>query len=266
MKFLLESSFLIEAIDIQTAKNNLETKLNKNYDNLNQAQKKVFISNILKQLNNYKTTISKAEQSIINNLVDSNLENKGFNKYIETLSSKPNLFITNQIIDLIYTLNKKGNIDFNRDTWLEDNNLYKRDSKDILYTIKALTFASDKELQSENGTNKYFDKPLKVEDLYKDGKLLEAEQIRNLLNSKQTKGFDISANTFKNNKISKDTKIIKNIEKVSKDEIKKSLQAIGRYDEKAQEIIDKIYDADNPSTDYVADIYNALGLNVSVRV
>lgn len=251
--------------NLEKAKKDAEQKIGKDYDSLNTIQRKIFIYKVLESMDNYKRILSKAKNAIIDCILDSNWQNKDFNNYISNLNNEK--IFNDQITQLVYNLFKNGSLDYNRDTWLKDQQVYNRLPEDVLYTIKALTFASDPKLQEKDGKNRYFDKPLKVRDLYEDGKLPTAARLRDKINEKQTRGFDISSKDFnKSTKISKDTQIIKDIEKVSKDEIKKSLQAIGRYDQKAQEIIDKIYDADDPSVDYVTDIYNALGLNVSTRV
>lgn len=185
MKFLFENDSIR---DIKQAKEFVEQQKKVNYNNLTSSQKNDFIINIIKNMYNSKE-LSKANLAIVRALEDSNLNNVEFNNYLNNLTNQK---INDDTIGLLYTLFKKRNLNFNRDKdWLLSNDIYDRDLDDTLYTIKALTFASDKKLQrDDNGKNKYFNKYLKVNDLIKDGKILSADEIVDIINKKQTRGFN----------------------------------------------------------------------------
>ena len=183
--------------NLEKAKKDAEQKIGKDYDSLNTIQRKIFISKVLESMDNYKRILSKAKNAITDCILDSNWQNKDFNNYISNLNNEK--IFNDQITQLVYNLFKNGSLDYNRDTWLKDQQVYNRLPEDVLYTIKALTFASDPKLQEKDGKNRYFDKPLKVSDLYEDDKLPTAARLRDKINEKQTKGFGVGVGNTESN-------------------------------------------------------------------
>lgn len=168
------------------AKNIVSAQKNIDYDDLEGIDRDKFVRDCLNYMDN-ASVLNQAKESISTHIVDGDWKAKEFLTYLEKLPK--NIQIDNDLVDLVYQLQKTGKIKGNPD-WLSNESLYKRPYDQRLYTIKALTFADNPQLQqNQDGVNKYFDddNPLTIKDLIKDGEILSSTKIETIMNNKQTK-------------------------------------------------------------------------------
>ena len=182
MRFLLEA----DNNSLLSIKNQLEDKQKIRYSSLNDSKRLEFISKCVDRASNTKT-FKQARGAVIKSIRDSNWNQDVIN-YLDNLDKQK---ITGSEVSLITDLIADGKISSD-ESWLYNDSLYDRDVSDALYTIKALTLASNPSLQNikdDNGNsiNKYFDEknPLTVKDLEEGGKIKEAAEIQDIIASKE---------------------------------------------------------------------------------
>jgi len=162
------------------------------YDKIRDRRQRFdYINNFLNSLPNAQH-LKKAKDIYIDSILE-NGHNDLTNKFIPFIR---NIYFDapKNIVSLIKELVDKNKLnlkDSKVQKWLYSSDLYNRPEYDIDYTIKALTLASNPDLQKEDGVNKFSDKDLKITNFYKDGKLLSAEQIKDVLRNWQTKELDL---------------------------------------------------------------------------
>lgn len=160
------------------------------YDKIKDRRQRFdYINNFLNSLPNAQH-LKKAKDIYIDSILE-NGHNDLTNKFIPFIR---NIYfdVPKSIANLIKELVDKNKLnlkDSKVQKWLYSSDLYNRPEYDIDYTIKALTLASNPNLQKEDGVNKFSDKDLKIINFYKDGQLLSAEQIKDVLRKWQTKEF-----------------------------------------------------------------------------
>lgn len=177
---------LVEANRINYAKRVRQDKDN-SYANLNSDQRHDFILDWVKERPNYKT-LKPAQASIVNIIQDTNWD-KEFMNYINKIQD---VKLTDEIVETIGTLLVNKKIKSSNRDWLYNKDLYDRNLSDALFTIKAFTFADNTSTQvDDSGSNKYFDEnnPIKISDFKSNGKIKSAAEIKDIIDSKQTKGF-----------------------------------------------------------------------------
>lgn len=168
MKFLLEKQLISEDeyYDFQTMSNN---------------EKRKFISNWIDNLGDRKGNLNlirnDIEQSIMDYGFDDN-ENK-FLKYILKLKQLWFPFkLSHNIAKLIMQLMNDDSLNptSNATQWLYRKDLYNDSEENTLFKIKALTYASDRNMQRDASRN------ITAESLMdKSGNLLSADKMRNIL-------------------------------------------------------------------------------------
>lgn len=150
------------------------------YNSLTDNQKRKFIRNWIHK-NGYRDYLESAEVSIIEHIIENgfNPKDNKFLTYLEYLDdsdiARGNIRVNNQEIDLIASLIDDNKLD-PKEPWLYLPSLYKDDPQNVLFKVKALTYASDKDLQK--GANK----KLKPENLInKNGEILSVDGINQVL-------------------------------------------------------------------------------------
>lgn len=192
MRFLIEKT--AESFDdILKARDYILSRDNIDYNKLNTYERNDFINEVIDSMKNNKI-LSQARLGIVESIKDSRWENDMFLSYLNNLPE--NGKVTDNIIRLMYELIKTDKIEQDDLTNFTLSEIYNRSESDALYTIKALAFVlNDKLQQNEAGENKYFDEPVKIEDLFIDGELASVDQIKDILDSRQTKDSDTSSST-----------------------------------------------------------------------
>ena len=139
----------------------------------------------LKSLSNYKT-LKPAQAKIAEVLKESNY-NHEFVNWVKNIN---NVKLSEEVAEMVGYLLTNDKIQSAQEKWLYDADIYNRPIYDTIYTLKALAFITNPSLQQnkETGENKYFDKPITLNDVKENGKIMSADSIRRVLNSRQTKG------------------------------------------------------------------------------
>lgn len=226
-----------EYTDFLTAKKDFETESGKNYAKLNNNERSTFINNIINKMKNSKA-LNNARYGIINAIKNSNWDADLI--YYLNKAQNENIKLTDNVVNLMADLIADRKINIKTPFWYLKS-LYDRDEDDMLYTIKALTLASNKELQNEDGSNKFFDdnNPLKISDLIDGTEIKGADEIVDIINSKQTKDYKFKASHTRN----------------AKDTLK---QKTGKSD---IEVDKAVAQAKEKITQEVSDVLASLGLN-----
>lgn len=190
MRFLFEDNN--ESIPLLKVKEQIEQEKNISYKDLAGSQRDDFIKACIKSMPN-ANTLQNATASIVDIIKETNWDPT----ISEYLSSLPDATISDEIVNLVYDLLKSNKINYNESKdWLLNKQVYERPLDDALYTIKALTFASNPDLQKNSkGENRYFDdkNPLTVKDFFdENGNLYNADRIQDIIGEKQTKKVDFS--------------------------------------------------------------------------
>lgn len=190
MRFLFEANN--KSIPLLKVKEQIEQEKNVSYKDLSGSQRDDFIKACIKSMPN-ANTLQNATASIVDIIKETNWDPT----ISEYLSSLPNVTISEEVVDLVYNLLKDNKINYDESKdWLLNGQVYQRPLEDVLYTIKALTFASNQNLQKDSrGNNRYFDNenPLTVKDFFdKNGNLYNADAIQDIIQEKQTKQVNFS--------------------------------------------------------------------------
>lgn len=150
------------------------------YNSLTDNQKRKFIRNWIHK-NGYRDYLESAEVSIIEHIIENgfNPKDNKFLTYLEYLDdsqiARDSIRVNNQEIDLIASLIDDNKLD-PKESWLYLPSLYKDDPQNVLFKVKALTYASDKDLQKGASKN------LKPENLMnKTGEILSVDGINQVL-------------------------------------------------------------------------------------
>lgn len=211
------------------AKKDYELYSQKEYNKLNDGQRTDFIINVINKMKN-ANTLNKAKYQVVKAIKQSNW-NKDIVYYLNKID---NVGLDNSIIELMSELIADKKIDPKKSVWY-NKSLYDRNRDDILYTIKALTLVLNKSLQlDDKGNNKFFDddNPLNLTDLM-DGDIVKgADEIIDIINSKQTKDVE-----FKNTKSPQAKTLLKQQTQKNDAEIDKTLNIA------QQKIVDEVTDA-----------------------
>lgn len=203
MRFLFEDNN--ESIPLLKVKEQVEQEKNVSYKDLAGSQRDDFIKACIKSMPN-TNTLRNATASIVNIIKETNWDPT----ISEYLSSLPDVTISDEIVNLVYDLLKDNKINYNESKdWLLNKQVYERPLDDTLYTIKALAFASNENLQKNSkGENRYFNdkNPLTVKDFFdENGNLYNADRIQGIIGEKQTKHVD-----FSDTQVKKDVKSVLN--------------------------------------------------------
>ena len=257
MRFLLEA----DNQGLLGIKKDLETKTGKPYKSMNDSERTEFVGKVINKANNVNT-LKPVIVSVAEAIKDSNWD-KNIIKFLDKINLPSGLRLTDGEIRLITELLADNKISPSA-SWLYNKSLYDRDVSDTIYTIKALTLASNQALQtqtSETGetTNKYFkgNKPLKVSHLTnKDGTIKQASEIEDIINKKTDMSKE--ANQEKNsnkNKVKLDTKSL----------IRSYLKEIDQYKDGAEDVINKVYNPNISFDDNLVNIFKELGMELELK-
>ena len=196
MKFLKEANNNSGLLSI---KDDLEKSTGSKYQELQGTQRDDFIKEVLDKSPKFRI-LSSAISEIVNIIKESNW-NQSFINYLDGLPNNVDQ-IPGIALELVNNLLNTNKIDLdNSKDWLYNPSLYSRGKEDLLYTLKALTFASNENLQkTSKGENKYFssENPLTVKDLIdENGNIYNADRIQDVINEKQVKKVDFTDPSFK---------------------------------------------------------------------
>ncbi len=264
MRFLLEA----DNQGLLGIKKNLEQSTEKPYKSMNDSERTEFIGKVISKASN-ATTLKPVIVSVAEAIKDSNWD-KNIIKFLDKINLPNGLRLTDGEIRLITELLADNKISPNA-SWLYNRSLYDRDVSDTIYTIKALTLASNEALQTQTNetgitTNKYFknDKPLKVSQLTnKNGTIKQASEIEDIINKKT----DITKQA--NQDIAKDSQArnnLKNGAKVDpKNLVREYLKQIDQYKDGAEEIINKTYNPNISFDDNLVNIFKELGMELELK-
>lgn len=259
MRFLLEADMSGKSMKDFAELNNKTP-----YEKLSSAGRSDFILSWLKKRPNYKT-LKPAQASIVSAIKDNSEFNKvsPFMAYIDKID---NVKLNDSIVDVVAQILQNNKVDFSQaEKWLINNpSLYNRPTDEVIYALKALTLLSNDELK-----NNYFDEgTIDIKDLFDGNELKNSAEIKDILNSKQSKNFIISKSD-KMNKLddrSKDAaaKVSRVVNYTTKEAIKKELSKdeykvlIGALQGKLDDILNKTYDADQSIDDNIASLIDEM--------
>ena len=171
--------------DLLQAKQALEKKKGIKFIDLESFQRYNFALDCIDMMAN-KKILSSIKGEIATSLKDTRFgETDEGLEIIHYLNEIDNPKVNGNAIRLVMELIKVGSMEYdNCKEWLHNPSLYERSITDVDYTIKALTLASNKKLQS----SQFFDKNnlLSVDDLMKpDGTIYNVTRIQDILDDKQ---------------------------------------------------------------------------------
>ena len=244
-----------------------ESQIGKEYEKLNSTDRKYFIEDCLDNMSG-SNVIKRAKLPLIDAILQTNW-NEDIVKYIDNITKTKINNIDNDVVDLSIDLiaNKKVNPDAQ---WLYNKSLYERNLDDILYTLKALAFADNKELQKTPSGKDYFseENPLTVNDLIENGEIKGADEIVDVINGKQITATDIPDKKKKTTakEIAKETK--KPEEQVDEetarlrqkviDDVVATFTRLGYKERESRELAEKHFKENSTVEDLVMDIFRGM--------
>ena len=162
MKFLIEKSILTPDQQVKLSKETTE------------YGKRKYLTKIAKDIQNYDKW-KNAKDTVVDSISkeDDDAKNE-FLTYIKNLKVSPK----EEDLRLIRTLIDNGSLNPD-ENWLGNADLYNSPESEFL--IKALTYASNKDLQRNS------DQEISIEDMFSDGKLKSVEEIKQVLTSINTR-------------------------------------------------------------------------------
>ena len=187
---------------LSEVKSKLEETREINYEDLQGAQRDDFILDVIKNTPN-KNTLAQARLAVVNAIKDSNWD-KDITDYLDNLPD--NVKISNPVIELTTNLINDKKLDFEKNKdWLFNKSLYDRDEEDTLYAIKAFTLINNPRLQKTQSGEEIFTNKIKTEDFFeKDGKIINSDRMKDLLNKLTNPEVTIKASTSKAGTTQKD--------------------------------------------------------------
>lgn len=200
-----------------------------------------------------KDAYNAIDLSILEN--DSMYESKNpFLSYIN--NKKINFDLHNDQANLIYTLLENGNLDL-KQPWLYDNQLYKGQTNDSLYKLKAFAFASNKDLVDKYGDSEQ----LKIDNFYDEsGKIKSVSEIKKILGEFQTKQPTNTKQGTTKNKVQKEMEAEENI---TNPNIQAAADSLKRFGLNNKEIGDALASVEilpeETAEDYVLRLFKSLG-------
>ena len=168
-----------------------EKELGKPYSELKYNEKKSFIEDCLKSMGG-SDAIKGINIPLIDAIYKTNWNDDIVN-YINNITKSNVGRIKNSVGELTLELIQDGKLNSSAE-WLYNKSLYNRYEDDTLYTLKALVFADNKDLQKTASGKDYFseENPLIVDDLIdEDGTIKDAEEITYIINGKQVATTEI---------------------------------------------------------------------------
>lgn len=141
-------------------------------DNMPTNKKLAFINRFIENLPNYK--YFEPAKSVVTQSILRDGFNTSNNKFLQYLT-KVRWPLNDYTSDVIYQLIDNGNIKLNSN-WLYNKSLYAGNPEDVGYKIKALTYASNSELQKDS--SKQITPGVFMD---KSGKIKSAEDIKKIL-------------------------------------------------------------------------------------
>lgn len=256
MRFLLEADMSSKSMKDFAELNNKTP-----YEKLSSAGRNDFILSWLKKRPNYKT-LKPAQASIVSAIKDNSEFNKvsPFMTYIDKID---NVKLNDSIVDVVAQILQNNKVDFSQaEKWLiNTSSLYNRPTDEVIYALKALTLLSNDELK-----NNYFDEgTIEIKDLFDGDELKNSAEIKDILNSKQSKNFIVSKSDKVNKLDDKRKKAVVDMSKVvnytTKEAIKQEL-ASERYEnlhgmsaDRIDAILNNSYDPEQSVDDNIAAFF-----------